>query len=269
MTLVSVLSLGAGTPNSKAATVTQVSPTLYVIHLPANLSGWQSTGITVCSDSRWGLKVDGVATCCFGGSDPAIESMTWSGPGGMISRLPFSNNTFLAPNAPPYSLVGLIGSTAFYAGEGGLFSGSAGNASANPIADGALSFAFNDNFHDDNDGFYILYLSYVSGSCPPAAIDDQLIGPSGSTLGAPTPNPMNVGTRFHFENEAAGPYSISVLDVSGRRVRSIYSGSFEAGSHLVQWDGTDSHGRQVPSGTYYCVVDGGGAQLTQRVVVIP
>jgi flagellar basal-body rod modification protein FlgD len=47
-----------------------------------------------------------------------------------------------------------------------------------------------------------------------------------------------------------GEVRVEVYDSIGRVVKTIFLGQKEAGSHSIQWDGTDSSGNLVPDGTY-------------------
>ncbi len=49
----------------------------------------------------------------------------------------------------------------------------------------------------------------------------------------------------------AAPVRLAIYDVSGRLVKNLVAGSYPAGNHRVRWDGTDSGGRAVASGTYF------------------
>jgi flagellar hook assembly protein FlgD len=41
-----------------------------------------------------------------------------------------------------------------------------------------------------------------------------------------------------------------VLDVSGRRVRTLAQGARAVGAHALRWDGRDEAGRITPAGLY-------------------
>ncbi len=64
------------------------------------------------------------------------------------------------------------------------------------------------------------------------------------------PNPFNPQTTVTFSLPRAGWADVSVYDLSGRQVTSLASRLFDAGQHTVNWNGSDSRGRAVPSGTY-------------------
>ena len=44
---------------------------------------------------------------------------------------------------------------------------------------------------------------------------------------------------------------ITLHDAAGRLVRTLASGEFEAGPHVIAWDGRDEAGRDCASGLYF------------------
>ncbi|HHJ53524.1 MAG TPA: hypothetical protein ENJ89_10045, partial [Caldithrix abyssi] len=71
------------------------------------------------------------------------------------------------------------------------------------------------------------------------------------------PNPFNPETRIRFEIPAdqqdAAPISVTVFDVTGRKVKELYTGRPMAGRYELIWQGKDQSGKLVPSGVYFCV----------------
>jgi len=65
------------------------------------------------------------------------------------------------------------------------------------------------------------------------------------------PNPFNPSTNIKFSLPRTENVQLSVYDVKGRMVRTLVNGSEEAGEHTVMWDGKDSGGNSVSSGTYF------------------
>jgi len=65
------------------------------------------------------------------------------------------------------------------------------------------------------------------------------------------PNPSNGTTRFTLELPTAGPATVEVLDVTGRRVRLLHKGETPAGVLTLSWDGRDEGGQIAPSGFYF------------------
>jgi hypothetical protein len=65
----------------------------------------------------------------------------------------------------------------------------------------------------------------------------------------------------------AGPATVEVYDISGRRVRMILSSELDQGEHLIRWDGQLDNGARAPSGIYFVRVKVGPEQATQKVVL--
>jgi hypothetical protein len=59
-----------------------------------------------------------------------------------------------------------------------------------------------------------------------------------------------------------------VLDVSGRRVRTVVASAFGAGTHLANWDLRDAARMRVRPGVYFAVLEAEGRRITRRVMVI-
>jgi hypothetical protein len=98
---------------------------------------------------------------------------------------------------------------------------------------------------------------------PPAIV---AVSP-GVRLTAPVPNPLRAGVSLTYELDAAGPVTIAVHDVSGRRVRGLAESAWhEAGAHRSQWDGRDDEGRAVPAGIYFQQVRTAAGSASVRVV---
>jgi hypothetical protein len=87
-------------------------------------------------------------------------------------------------------------------------------------------------------------------------------------LDAATPNPFNPSTGLHFELERSAYAELDVVNVSGRRVRRLWSGMKAAGRHAVDWDGHDDTGRAVASGHYVARLRVGSQTWTRRLVLL-
>ena len=64
------------------------------------------------------------------------------------------------------------------------------------------------------------------------------------------PNPFNPRTSIRFYLPVRGPVELDVFDIRGALVRRLARGTFDAGPHALDWDGTDDAGRPVASGVY-------------------
>ena len=81
-------------------------------------------------------------------------------------------------------------------------------------------------------------------------------------------NPSHGPTQLRFALPTARDVSIDVLDVSGRRVRTLTNGRQEAGVHSVEWNGADEQGRALPNGTYFARFASGADRRTAKVLLL-
>jgi glycosidase len=82
------------------------------------------------------------------------------------------------------------------------------------------------------------------------------------------PNPFRAGTTLRFTLARASRIRVDVLDVSGRRVRSLGAGLLDAGLQTIAWDGRDDAGRETGPGLYFARIestDGVGITRLARV----
>ena len=83
------------------------------------------------------------------------------------------------------------------------------------------------------------------------------------------PNPFNPMTTINFAvPEDAGVVSLAVYDVSGRLVRTLESGHLTSGHYSRVWDGRDTTGRQVSSGTYFYRLSGRGFSEAKKMILM-
>jgi hypothetical protein len=66
------------------------------------------------------------------------------------------------------------------------------------------------------------------------------------------PNPFLRETTIRFDLPSRGHVQLDVIDVTGRRIRTLVRGLEDAGAHSVRWDGMDEHGRPTAPGMYFC-----------------
>ncbi|MCC7142766.1 MAG: hypothetical protein IT349_11760, partial [Candidatus Eisenbacteria bacterium] len=80
-------------------------------------------------------------------------------------------------------------------------------------------------------------------------------------------NPSVAPTRLAYQVPDAMSVRIDIVDVSGRRVRTIEDRAVPAGSHVVEWDGRDERGARVPAGVYFAMARMGTMQATRKLVI--
>lgn len=82
------------------------------------------------------------------------------------------------------------------------------------------------------------------------------------------PNPFNPKTTIAFGVPRDQHVRVSVYNMAGRRVAVIHDAFTPSGSHDVVWNGRDSRGRGVASGTYMVRVQGEQTQTTLKVSLL-
>jgi hypothetical protein len=65
------------------------------------------------------------------------------------------------------------------------------------------------------------------------------------------PNPFQSMMQISYELPEEDNIELQVFDQSGRRMATLVQGQVAAGSHRIQWDGTNTQGKQLPNGVYY------------------
>jgi hypothetical protein len=83
-----------------------------------------------------------------------------------------------------------------------------------------------------------------------------------------TPNPSNSHVTFTYELPADLATNLAVYNLLGQEIKTLKKGCERAGIHSVVWDGTDSQGREIPSGIYFCRLLVGDRISSQKIVRI-
>ncbi len=81
-----------------------------------------------------------------------------------------------------------------------------------------------------------------------------------------SPNPFSSGIELRFQVPRDGPARLSVLDAAGRMVRVLHDAETRAGTHRVEWDGTDAQGRRADAGVYFIRLEALGSVTYQKVM---
>ena len=83
------------------------------------------------------------------------------------------------------------------------------------------------------------------------------------------PNPFNSSTIIEIDVATAqGPIELTIFNSLGQLVRNLLTGTFSAGRHGIEWDGTDNHGQIQPTGTYFVRFKEGPTMKVQRMLLV-
>ena len=82
------------------------------------------------------------------------------------------------------------------------------------------------------------------------------------------PNPFNPSTKFKISVPEKSSIEVTVFDISGRRIKTLYNGEAEQGSYFISWDGRDESGKKVPSGVYIYNMKTAQFQQSKRMFML-
>jgi len=78
------------------------------------------------------------------------------------------------------------------------------------------------------------------------------------------PNPFNSATNIEvFTNSNSGSASLCIVDITGKKVETIFNEKMEAGRHLFSWNSN-----QNPSGIYFSVLQTNNSVKTKKLMLI-
>ncbi len=75
--------------------------------------------------------------------------------------------------------------------------------------------------------------------------------PQSYSLSQNYPNPFNANTQISFALPQAGKTTLEIFNILGQKVNMLVDEYMTAGFKIVNWDGRDGSGREVPSGIYF------------------
>ena len=92
--------------------------------------------------------------------------------------------------------------------------------------------------------------------------------PSKFTLNQNYPNPFNPSTEIVFNLEKPAKINLIVFNVLGQKVRTLASGSKQAGTHKLSWDGRDEMGKALSTGLYFYTLTDGSRSITKKMALM-
>ena len=92
---------------------------------------------------------------------------------------------------------------------------------------------------------------YVYNSPEPTNVIPQESTPHEFNLKQNFPNPFNSNTTITIALARNSKINLTILDIRGRKVKTIHNGRLTAGNHNFSWNGVDEGGSTVSSGIYF------------------
>jgi hypothetical protein len=99
-------------------------------------------------------------------------------------------------------------------------------------------------------------------------IEDGLAIPNSFSLEQNYPNPFNANTVISFNLPSAQEVNLSIYDLLGRCVKTLYAGYMQSGTHNMTWNGTRSDGISVSSGIYFYRMETSNTISTKRMTLL-
>lgn len=98
--------------------------------------------------------------------------------------------------------------------------------------------------------------------------EDHLSVPESFSLRQNAPNPFNPATHIEYSLPGRTLANIAVYNLLGQQIKILLNGSVAAGNHSLEWDGTDSEGKEVASGIYFYQIQTPRYSKTMKMVLI-
>jgi len=99
-----------------------------------------------------------------------------------------------------------------------------------------------------------------------STIDVQI--PKEMTLDPAYPNPFNPQTRINYHLSSNTNVKLSIVNIMGHTIRELVRDTQLTGSYQIYWNGKDTHGISVPSGTYFIVLSTTNDIKIQKVLLL-
>ena len=113
----------------------------------------------------------------------------------------------------------------------------------------------------DSEPFPLCYApsSEVFIDCENLSINSKML--NDFKISSVYPNPFNPSITIHYELDKIGLVNIKVLDVNGKHIDNIFSGSKNPGSHSIIWDPSI----KISSGVYLLRIEFNNQVLIEKI----
>ncbi len=82
------------------------------------------------------------------------------------------------------------------------------------------------------------------------------------------PNPFNPATNISYDLLEASHVEVGIFNILGQKIKGLLDENQNAGSHRLQWDGTNNNGIKVTSGVYYYRIDAGDKRVVKSMLLV-
>jgi hypothetical protein len=88
------------------------------------------------------------------------------------------------------------------------------------------------------------------------------------SVSTPNPNPFTRSTAFCLSSGREASVNVSVYDLSGRRIKTLFNSKRFKGKKTISWNGLDENGCRIGEGVYFIRNQVGGSETTKKVVLV-
>lgn len=81
-------------------------------------------------------------------------------------------------------------------------------------------------------------------------------------------NPFRTNATIQFSLPESERITVEVFDIRGRLVARPVEGERNAGNHAANWEGRNMNGEQLPAGMYFCRLQAGNRQRTEKIILL-
>ncbi len=107
-----------------------------------------------------------------------------------------------------------------------------------------------------------IHVAELSMDYDPPTIPEQF------TVHKNFPNPFNPITGFQIDVPETGFMLVTVFDIHGRKIKTLFEGAIDAGSHHYKWNGKNNVGEGAASGVYILNVHLNGQYRSQKMLLV-
>ncbi len=102
----------------------------------------------------------------------------------------------------------------------------------------------------------------------PLANDNPEIASPTISLSQNYPNPFNPDTRIEFSLDKEQQIELTVFNIKGQKVTTLYKGTKSSGHHFQVWNGKDNTGKPVASGLYFYKLETKTQTVNKKMILI-
>ena len=97
---------------------------------------------------------------------------------------------------------------------------------------------------------------------------EEVVLPTKFALHQNYPNPFNPTTQIKYDLPSDSYVNISIYDVMGRKIKSLFNNNQTSGYHSLRWDATNDIGEGVSAGMYIYTIQAGEYRSTKKMVLL-